>query len=324
VNTALQPYPWHRAAWDSLVELSRVGRLPHALMLLGPGETGKQHLALSFAQRLFCSVPGEHSACGQCRGCQLFTAGSHPDFLLLEPEEAGKVIKVDDIRAAGEFAGKTASQGGWRVLVLSPAEGMNVSAANAFLKTLEEPGERVLIVLISHQGGAVLPTIRSRCRIMTLSEPPLGLARDWLAARASQGAEVERALQQAGGRPLRALRFLDGELRAQLERFEAALEALEAGAASALESARAVQDIPGRELVDWLQRRVYEHLRAPALVGSPRARPFFRFLDRLVAVRQRITGTANPNAQLLWEEVLMDWKAVLDFDLRHRAQERRA
>ena len=322
MSTVRQPYPWHRAAWDSFAEQIRLARLPHALMLLGPAETGKKNLALSLAQRLFCSAPGEAGACGQCRGCQLFAAGSHPDFLLLEPEEAGKVIKVDDIRAAGEFAGKTASQGGWRVLVLCPAEGMNISAANAFLKTLEEPGERVLIVLVSHQGGAVLPTIRSRCRIMPLGEPPLALARDWLAARAPDGADVERALQQAGGRPLRALRFLDGELRDQLGRFEAALGSLEAGASSALESARAVQDIPGRELVDWLQRRVYEHLHAPAMVGSPRARPFFRFLDRLVAARRRVTGTANPNAQLLWEEVLMDWKAVLDFDLRHHAQDR--
>lgn len=324
MSTVTQPYPWHRDAWNVLAEQIRLGRLPHALMLLGPGETGKKHLALSLAQRLFCMTPVEEAACGLCRGCQLFAAGSHPDFLLLEPEEAGKVIKVDDVRAASEFAARTASQGGWRVLVLCPAEGMNLSAANAFLKTLEEPGEGVLILLVSHQGGAVLPTIRSRCRILTLAEPHPAVAQEWLAAAAPEGADVARALQQAGGRPLRALRFLDGELHDLFARFESALDSLESGALSPLESARAIQDIPGRELVDWLQQRTYLRLRTPPLLGSPRARPFFRFLDRLVSVRQRVVSTANPNPQLLWEEVLMDWKAVLDFDPRHHAQDRRA
>ena len=320
MNAPLQPYPWHGAIWSRLVEQIRLERLPHALMFLGPAETGKKHLALSLAQRLFCAAPGEIGGCVPCRGCQLFAAGSHPDFMLLEPAEPGKVIKVDDVRAAGEFAAKTASRDGWRVLVLCPAESMNINAANAFLKTLEEPGQRVSIVLVSHQGGSVLPTIRSRCRIVALGEPPLSMARDWLAGRVASGDDVDHALRQAGGRPLRALRFLDQELRTQLERFEAALDKLESGDVSAIESARGVHDIPGRELVDWLQRRVYERLRAPALVGSPRARPFFRFLDRLVAVRQRLMSSANPNPQLLWEEVLMDWKAVLDFDLRHHTQ----
>ncbi len=320
MTVAARPCPWHGAAWQSLAELIRLERLPHALLLAGPSETGKGLLARSLAQRLLCGDANENGACGQCRGCQLFAAGSHPDFLLLEPAEGSKVIKVDDIRAAGEFAGKTASQGGWRVLLVNTAEAMNVNAANAFLKTLEEPGQRVLLILVSHHLSSVLPTIRSRCRILPLGEVPPGMAVEWLAERIPEGQAPDKLLAQAGGKPLRALRFLDGELRGQLDRFEDTLAGMESGSLSVLEAARALQDIPGRELVEWFQHRVHRRLRQPPLLGSERAGPFFRFHDRLVTVRQRVTGTTNPNAQLLWEEVLMDWRAVLDFDARHDAR----
>ncbi|HLS98958.1 MAG: DNA polymerase III subunit delta' [Porticoccaceae bacterium] len=315
-----QPLPWQQGVWASLTSQIDLDRLPHALLLSGPAGIGKKHLALSLAQRLLCATPLAGKACGQCRQCLLMAAGSHPDFLLVEPEEAGKVIKIDEIRALADFAVKTASQGGWRVMVICPAEAMNINAANAFLKTLEEPGRQVSILLVSHQASAVLPTLRSRCRIVPLAEPPRASARDWLRGQAPPDGEVEAALDQAGGRPLLALRFLDPEVRKQLRRFEGALGALEDGTLSALDAARELQDLPGRDLVGWLQHRVYRRLRDAELVASPRAWRFFRFLDRLTLVRQRLFGTANPNPQLLWEEVLMDWRSVLDFDRRHSTQ----
>ena len=205
-------------------------------------------------------------------------------------------------------------------MVICPAEAMNINAANAFLKTLEEPGRQVLIVLVSHQGSAVLPTIRSRCRIVPLAEPPRAAARDWLRGEAPADGDVDRALDQAGGRPLLALRFLDPEVQRQLQRFDSALSGLEEGSLSALAAARELQDLPGRDLVGWLQHRVYQRLREADLLASERSWRFFRFLDRLTQVRQRLFSTANPNPQLLWEEVLMDWRSVLDFHQRHLRQ----
>ena len=291
---ARSPLPWQRGLWESLGRQIDLGRLPHALLLSGPAGIGKHHLALSLAHRLLCATPADDGACGECRQCLLMAAGSHPDFLLVEPEEAGKVIKIEEIRALAEFAMRTASQGGWRVMVICPAEAMNINAANAFLKTLEEKGRQVLIVLVSHQGSAVLPTIRSRCRIVPLAEPPRAAARDWLRGEAPAEGDVDRALDQAGGRPLLALRFLDPEVQRQLQRFDS--------------------------LVGWLQHRVYQRLREADLLASERSWRFFRFLDRLTQVRQRLFSTANPNPQLLWEEVLMDWRSVLDFHQRHLRQ----
>lgn len=311
-----QPLPWQFPAWESIANQIELKRLPHALMLVGPAEIGKKHLALLLAQRMLCATPVAGIACGQCRQCQLFVAGSHPDFLLIEPEAPGKAIRVDEIRALSEFATKTASQGSWRVMLLCPAEALNISAANAFLKTLEEPGPQVLIIMVCHQAGAVLPTIRSRCRILPLAEPSGELARRWLAEQRGElrePAELERALDQASGRPLRALRFLESGLQDQLQRFEAALTGLEGGTVTVLDAAKALQELPGADLIDWFQRRVYRRLRSPELLASTLSWRFFRFLDRLTLTRQRIHGASNPNAQLLWEDVLMDWKAVIDY-----------
>jgi len=310
--TPRQPLPWQLPVWESIANQIELKRLPHALMLAGPAEIGKRHLALILAQRLLCATPVAGVACGQCRQCQLFAAGSHPDFLLIEPEAPGKAIRVDEIRALSEFATRTASQGAWRVMLLCPAEALNISAANAFLKTLEEPGRQVLIIMVCHQAGAVLPTIRSRCRILPLAEPSAALARHWLAEQGGDAAELDRALGQAGGRPLRALRFLEADLQEQLRRFETVVGGLEDGTVSVLEAAKALQDLPGPDLIDWFQHRVYRRLRSPELLASDRSWRFFRFADRLILTRQRILGPSNPNPQLLWEEVLMDWKTVVD------------
>ncbi|KJS04763.1 MAG: hypothetical protein VR73_14010 [Gammaproteobacteria bacterium BRH_c0] len=307
------PYPWQLDSWNTLNNQIELTRMPHALMLTGPSGIGKRDFALALARRLLCHSPREGAACGECRQCLLFAAGSHPDFMLLEPEQEGKVIKIDDIRALSEFAIKTASQGGWRVMVLCPAEAMNVNASNAFLKTLEEPGRQVLLILVSHQPGAVLPTIRSRCRILPMAQPGEELTRQWLSDNTSHGADIPMALSQAGGRPLLALRLLETGLLDQLRRFETGLRDLEEGALSALEVAKIFQELPPRDLIDWFMNHVYGLLRSPQSLDSAWSRRLFRFNDRLIQVKQRLLSTTNPNLQLLWEEVLMDWKSVVDW-----------
>lgn len=307
-----KPYPWQLDTWNTLNTQIELGRLPHALMLTGPSGIGKRDFALALAQRLLCHSPQEGIACGQCRQCLLFAAGTHPDFMLLEPEQEGKLIKVDDIRALSEFAIKTASQSGWRVMVLCPVEAMNISAANAFLKTLEEPGRQVLLVLVSHQPGAVLPTVRSRCRILPMAQPGTEQARHWLAGKTSHGDDIPMALVQAAGRPLLALRLLETELLDQLRRFEKALGDLDSGALTALEAAKIFQDLPARDVIDWFLNHIYGLLRTGIQGGGAHSMLLFRFLDRLIPVKQRLLSTTNPNLQLLWEEVLMDWKSVID------------
>src|SRR5690606_31515541 len=154
--------------------------LPHALMLRGPAGTGKAHFALALAQMLLCEKPLAQVACGRCKTCHLIKAGSHPDLLLVEPEEAGKAIKVDQVRHLVEFASRKAQFSGYRVVVICPAEAMNPNASNALLKSLEEPGEKTLLALVSHQVSGVLPTIRSRCQVVEFPVPPRAPALTWL------------------------------------------------------------------------------------------------------------------------------------------------
>ena len=134
ISTAL---PWQREEWARLVSQVENEQLPHALLLAGVRYVGKARLALAMARLLLCHQPEAGHNCGKCHACELSRSGNHGDFRWLEPE-AGKsrVIKIDQIRQLVEFAGKTASLGRRKVIVLSPADSMNTQAANALLKLL--------------------------------------------------------------------------------------------------------------------------------------------------------------------------------------------
>lgn len=298
-------YPWQEGEWRELGALLEAERMPHALMLAGPGEIGKLHLARLLAQRLLCDQPLV-GPCGECKNCHLFVTGSHPDVCQVGPEKTDGPIKVDQVRQLGEFAARTAARGYWRVILVEPAEAMNVNAANAFLKTLEEPGEGTVVLLVSHQPGLTLPTIRSRCRIFPLPLPDYDLVARWLETVTGKP-PGEQVMTLSGGRPLRARRLLDAELGAQLARFREVLDGVEGRSLSPLEGAKTLQQMPPREVIEWFQYSVYARIRAGE--GGER---LFRFLDRLTDVRRRLYSTANPNMQLLWEEVLMDWKGVIN------------
>ena len=128
------PLPWQETLWDTLNTSIEQERLPHAILISGPSGIGKVRLAKALAQHLLCSAEMTKYACGSCKGCQLLAAGSHADITYLEPEEPGKPIKIDPVRALCESLSKTAQQGGWKVAIIAPAEAMNINAANALLE----------------------------------------------------------------------------------------------------------------------------------------------------------------------------------------------
>jgi DNA polymerase-3 subunit delta' len=212
--------PWQADAAREM--LSARAAWPHALMLDGPRGQGKRVLALNLARGLLCETPGaDGSACGSCASCHYVAAGQHPDLQLIEPfivDEDGEVkvqdpILIERIRALIDWVQLTSHRGRAKVAVIGPAESMNAAAANALLKTLEEPPPSTYLILVAHQPGRVPATLRSRCRRMAAPRPAATDAETWLAQQgvANPGA----VLAQSGGSPLTALAMAVPEWQAE-------------------------------------------------------------------------------------------------------------
>lgn len=225
------PLPWLDAWLAKALQSQR----SHALLIHGPAGVGQWQLSLTLAQAWLCdaTAPGRRP-CGHCGSCRLVQARSHPDLLVLlpealqvplgwassdtdsEPAEPGsksrqpsKEIKVEAVRGAVAFAQTTPAREAGKVVVLHPAERMNGIAANALLKTLEEPAGSARFILSCAAPEALLPTIRSRCQALALGLPNGTQALAWLAGQGVASPEV--MLAGAGGQPLDALeRVRDG------------------------------------------------------------------------------------------------------------------
>ncbi|WP_049721455.1 DNA polymerase III subunit delta' [Gilvimarinus polysaccharolyticus] len=322
------PYPWQQELWQGFIQQFSDRHLPHALMLVGPEGLGKRHLARAMAHYALCSQPVSESACGKCKSCELNRAGTHPDFFQLAPDEPGKMIKVDNVRALTEAQNKTAQQSGYKVVTLMPAEAMNSNAANALLKTLEEPAADTLLILVADSPSRVLPTIRSRCQLRTLPIPPREQSLHWLTPLMSgTGRDAAELLTLARGAPLAARDLLQGDTLDQQERWLSDLYQLSLGQTDTLTVAAGWQKGDGKAAVAWFSG--WLHDLACWQVGAERARfadldaelsaalkaispaLLHRFQEKLLHSKKLLAGGANPNVHLLLEELLMDWGVLL-------------
>lgn len=204
---------WQTVGQDHLLrQLSgslRSGRLGHAYLLAGPPHVGKMTLALDLAAAVNCagandysSLPdGEAGPCWQCDPCSRVRRGVHADLSVLTVGGDSRVqtrISIEQIRDAENFLSVTPVEGGWKVIVIDGAETLSAGqgeSANALLKTLEEPPERVLLLLLTTEEQAILPTIRSRCRLLALKPMPGDALAEYLASQ--RGAEAEHARRLA-------------------------------------------------------------------------------------------------------------------------------
>jgi DNA polymerase-3 subunit delta' len=302
------PLPWHEDAWASLNSSIDSGRLPHAVLISGDQGIGKLRLATALAQRLICSAEMVKYACGTCKTCNLFSAGSHPDITYLEPEEKGKAIKIDPVRKLCESLSKTAQQGGWKVAIIAPAEAMNINAANALLKNLEEPQSKTLLILVSHRPSRLSATIRSRCQKLSMPTPEADIALRWLTDVTNDRSAAEQVLPLAGGRPLLALDYLQSDNLEQRRQFETLVAEVADGSLSPLAAAQQCQKLDGEQSIDWFSRYIHR-LATTELADNPNT-ALFGFSDKLLLARNWILSGNNPNPQLLWEELFMDWVMV--------------
>jgi DNA polymerase-3 subunit delta' len=202
-------YPWLSRHWSFFSQRLETDRLAHALMIEGPAGTGKLALAEAMVARLLC-IENQSWACRECRSCLLLAGGAHPEYFELQPEDKSLVIKVDQVRALIARLDLTTSISVRKVAYIHPAESMNAAAANALLKSLEEPSGNTVLILVSHNPGRLPITIRSRCQAISITQPDTQMALDWLTNSSGKSIhDVSTALQAAGGSPLRAAGYLD-------------------------------------------------------------------------------------------------------------------
>ncbi|WGY47450.1 DNA polymerase III subunit delta' [Vibrio sp. ABG19] len=176
----MQPiYPWLNDAWLSWQARLKNQTFSAATLIAAPAGVGAFQLVEPFAAALMCSAQ-DGEACGFCHSCDLMQSGNHPDYHVVRPEKEGRSISVEQIRHCNRLAQESSQLSGYRLIVIEPAEAMNESAANALLKTLEEPAGKCVFVLVTTRISHILPTIVSRCQQINVAEPATQMVSCWL------------------------------------------------------------------------------------------------------------------------------------------------
>ena len=296
------PLPWIEAPLRLALQQQRA----HALLLQAPQGVGALEFMLTLAQAWLCESAGAAPPCGHCGSCRLVQSGSHPDLHLLLPEalrplpgwaaqaedqpgDGGKArrkpsrqIRIDEVRAAIDWVVQTSSRGRAKVVLVHPVEAMNLQAASALLKTLEEPPGQARLLLSTADEARLLPTVRSRCQRIRLAGPAAEQATAWLSGQGVHDAQV--LLAAAGGAPLAARELAAAGIDA------AAWVALPRAVARGQAAALAGWPLP--RAVDALQKVCHDAL-VQALGGAPR---YF--------AAQALPAGARPGALSAWAKTL--------------------
>ncbi|MFP9230568.1 DNA polymerase III subunit delta' [Pectobacterium cacticida] len=205
-------YPWLNAPYRQLIAQYQAGRGHHAVLLHALPGMGDESLFYALSRWLICQRPEGVKSCGQCHACHLMMAGTHPDWHRLSPEKGKQNLGVDPVRDVVEKIYQHSRQGGAKVIWLSAAELLTDAAANALLKTLEEPPQNTYFLLGCRDPARLLATLRSRCLYYYLDVPGERQSIPWLNARHPYDAEALRtALRLQSGAPLAAEALLQPE-----------------------------------------------------------------------------------------------------------------
>lgn len=334
INTAIRaPFPWQEQGWQRLLQHYRNGKLAHAYLAAGPAGTGKLAFIREFSQLLLCLEPHVERPCGHCHNCQLAAGGEHPDILLLKPEDGARDITVDQVRRLGEFVHHTGHTGLAKIVIVNDAHRMNISAANALLKTLEEPSSKTYLFLVTDLPGYLPATIRSRCQRLVMTVPSLEMTSQWLQQQLGPDTDASALLAIAGCRPMFALELAAAEGLSERQQFMGSLPTLLLGETDIQDSLKCglkigaatavgylldfsttlvhgltrgdAADIPQRESLQVISEQLHEAGPAPSL------RALLQLYEEGLLARKQLLGTANPNPQLLLETLLRHWSQLL-------------
>jgi DNA polymerase-3 subunit delta' len=263
--------PWHTEHWTRLQARRQRDALPHALLICGMAGLGKRAFAQRFVQGLLCQQPLDGDACGHCRSCLLFAAGTHPDlvslsFGLRKDGVQRSEIVVDQIRELSARLAMSSQFGGWQIACIDPADAMNAAAANALLKTLEEPSAQTMLILLADAPWRMPQTIRSRCQRIEFHLPAQAEALAWLQAEGVRDAAV--ALNAAGGNPgLARLWTQEGALDRRME-VRKDLTGLAAGRGQPMEVVKRWLDNEPAQRLWFAAQAAADEIKARAAAGS--------------------------------------------------------
>lgn len=319
-STAPERYPWHGALWSALAR--QFEQLPHALLLQGRPGLGKHDFAVQLAQALLCEQARDGVACGQCHSCRLFAAATHPDLAGVGLVEDAKSITVDQIRALGDFLSLRPHTSARKLVIISPAEAMNINAANSLLKLLEEPPLGSMLLLVTNHPARLPATIRSRCAHLLFRLPAPAAGQAWLQSR-SRGADGTALLDLAGGAPLLAETLAREEFPQLRVKLLQDLAALSQGREHPVSCAARWKGLGTGRILGWLHGFVADQIKrrmgAPAstlhnpelvLSGTQEKNKYkiselYGFID---AILEKYRQLNSPLDELLMlEDILIRW-----------------
>jgi DNA polymerase-3 subunit delta' len=314
--------PWQQTQWRQLCGYLRQQRIPQALLISGNKGLGKRQLADRFAAVLLCRAPtAEGEACGLCHGCKLHAAGNHPDLFVVGPDEPGKAIGINLIRELIADTQLKPQYDAYRVVIIDPADQLNRASANAFLKCLEEPTERTVIILITAKPARLPITIASRCQRLAVAPPDQATVVAWLQAQSVADPEALAVLAQNA--PFVALGYASEQgLTLRNDCFKAWLD-IAGHRASPVAIAEDWQKLSLPALLAWLtswqielikckfQPQVSQlhssslHAALQELSKQLDLKNLYQLYDLLLAARERLDSQINK--QMMLEEILIQW-----------------
>lgn len=325
-------YPWQISQWQQLMNCKQQNRLPHAILLTGLPGVGKKHFAYSLAEVVLCENSDRTDApCQTCHACHLIKAQNHPDLLIITPEQAGQAIKIDAIREVIQLVNETPQQGKYRVILIHPANAMNMHAANALLKTLEEPAPNTLFILTTDYSARIPATITSRCQKIFFQKPAPEIALSWLKTELkSSDVDYLLLLKLADGAPLKAKEIYDNGMMKIRQELYQGLHQLSQKQADPLQFAGQWQEtdihVFFQLLMSWLKDLMRFKLTPGSkedsvdLINSDFHADFvalnqklsqqnlLRFIEKVQQIYQAILRSINLNRQLMLEELFILWR----------------
>lgn len=324
-----KPYPWHFENWHTVHLANRSGKMTHAILCTGSVGIGLKHFSKCLASSLLCKdTLDDNIACGVCRSCHLIHGKSHPDLFFIEPEAVGKQIKVDAIRQLIDAIHLHSQYGRYKIGIITPAEAMNQNAANSLLKTLEEPPDNSLLILLSHRPNLLAITLRSRCQQMKFNPTFSQATIDWVNKNLESDKNAEVLLQMAGGAPLAIAMMLASNVMEYQQNILQDLFTLRGKQADPVKVAERWKSYETSQVLLWLLQLLTDMVRIKSSVSPIKIndtmtinrlqelikrldlRELADFYQLLLDKYSMSTATISYNAQGLLEDVIISWQQL--------------